>query len=109
MEIVRDFLSQMTGTNRGLFLLSGDKVYVGLGYASEAVRFFADRSAVILGLEGFSTDGTHLKPLLDFIADFDLRGRSADRGKLSSEAALRTLAVWERENRAEFVEFVIEE
>jgi hypothetical protein len=67
-----------------------------------------EHRAVILGFEGFRTDGRSLVPLLDYIADFSaIQGSAADRVAKTAQAALVVLAKWK--GGPEFIEFVVEE
>jgi hypothetical protein len=92
----------------GLKLLSGNEVYIGIGAATDAVEWFRQRSIVILGMEGFTTDGRALQALLDYITDFSsLSGSPDERIAASAEAAVRILREWSR--GPEFVNFVVEE
>lgn len=110
MALMRSFCEELTGRGKGLFLLTGDQTYVGFGYAPEAVRYIAGKGALILGFEGFVTDGKQVKPTLEYIADLDVSSSAAaDRIRTAAEAALRALTIWEREGGPEFVEFVVEE
>jgi hypothetical protein len=92
----------------GLRLLSGNEVYIGIGAATDAVEWFRQRSMVILGMEGFTTDGRALQPLLDYITDFSsLSGSPDERIAASAEAAVRILRDWS--HGPEFVNFVVDE
>ena len=92
----------------GLRLLSGNAVYIGIGSATDAVEWFRQRSMVILGMEGLTTDGRALQALLEYIADFsDVSGSPNERIAASAEAAVRILREWSR--GPEFVNFVVEE
>ena len=92
----------------GLRLLSGNEVYIGIGAATDAVEWFRQRSMVILGMEGFTTDGRALQALLEYIADFsDVSGSPDERIAASAEAAKQILSLWGR--GPQFVDFVVEE
>lgn len=106
---MREFFDELTKGNRGLFLLAAGNVYVGIGDAQKAIHFLADRGVVILGFEGFTTDGVHLQASVDYIADLTLTGASAEaRVKESAENALRILESWSTQGGPAFVEFVVE-
>ena len=97
-----------TTRRRGLFLVTPNTTLVGLGSAEEAVTWLREHHAVILGFEGFRTDGASLEPLLGYIADFSgVEGSPADRVARTAEAALIVLTKWK--GGPEFIEFVIEE
>ncbi|SRR6266851_3518604 len=107
-SLIEEFARTESGHGRGLFLQSASKTLVGVGTAGEAVKWLHDRQAVILGFEGFRTNGFALTPLLEYIADFStIEGSRAERVARSAEAALRVLANWQR--GPEFVEFVYEQ
>lgn len=92
----------------GLVLLSGGSVYVGCGHAYLAVSRLEECGIVVLGMEGFRTDGTSIEPLADFVADLsDIEGLWKDRIRESCGAAMRILDQWSRMSSLEFVEFVI--
>lgn len=72
------------------------------------MTWLREHHAVILGFEGFRTDGASLEPLLEYIADFSgIQGSPADRVVRTAEAALIVLAKWE--GGPEFIEFVVEQ
>src|SRR2546422_6666095 len=97
-DLIRDF--------NGLRLLSGNAVYVGIGSAKAAVEWFRRRSLVILGMDGFKTDGIVIQALEEYIADFsDLSGSPDERIEASAETAIQILNEWAR--GPEFVDFVV--
>jgi hypothetical protein len=99
-DLIRDF--------NGLRLLSGKAVYVGIGSATDAVEWFRRRSLVILGMDGFKTNGIVIQALEEYIADFsDVSGSPDERSAASAEAAIQILGLWGR--GPEFVDFVVEE
>lgn len=92
-------------TVRGLFLLSGTSVYVGIGSMVAVLTWVGDHGGVVLGMEGLSCDGRVVRPLEDCLADFSsITGTPAERVRLSIEAAERILASWDR---AQFVDLTL--
>jgi hypothetical protein len=92
-----------------MFLVTPNTTLVGLGSVEEAVAWLRENRAVILGFEGFRTDGISLVPLLDYIADFSaIEGSPADRVAKTAEAALVVLSRW-RGGGPEFIEFIVED
>ena len=69
-SVIEQFMRAQTSGRRGLFLVTPNTTLVGLGSAEEAVTWLREHHAVILGFEGFRTDGASLEPLLEYIADF---------------------------------------
>lgn len=104
------FYDELTKNDEGLFLVSGKDLYVGFGYARRAVKYLADHSVVILGFEGFSTNGRDLEPLLEYVVDLEVAGTSdEERVADGLRKALRTIDAWQSRDGPEFVEFVIDE
>ncbi len=105
-SLVKQFADLLAKEGRGLSLRSGDKVLVGIGFAEEAVLWFKHRGAIILGFEGFRTDGASLYALLEYIADFSaIRGAPEERVGRCADAALMVLRKWD--HGPEFVEFIL--
>ena len=65
-SMIEQFMqASQAGRRRGLFLVTPNTTLVGLGSAKEAVTGLLEHRAVILGFEGFRTDGMSLVPLLE--------------------------------------------
>jgi hypothetical protein len=105
-----DMLAALLSERRAIFLVSAGDPYIGIGFARDFIAWARAQSRVVVGLEGFNTDGRSLYPLLDYIANVpEERLSTADPANSSADSALRILAEWERTGGPEFVEFVLEE
>jgi len=90
----------------GLVLISGRTLLVGVGCLEFAITQAEANSLVVIGMEGFRTDGVALTPLIEFVADLDeVDGVWAERVRSSSEAARSIAAAWSR--GPEFIELVL--
>jgi hypothetical protein len=71
-------------------LWSGGAHYVGIGRAAEVVRWLGERGYGVIGMEGFSCDGSTVRPSPAHIADLShvLETGAAER------AAAAGLAKW---------------
>lgn len=88
----------------GPFLVSGDAVYVGRGCLEEAIDFSAANDLVIVGMEGVTTDGASVSPMLDFIAEFgDIDGDWRERVRAAHAAARLTARRWAEHGGFQFV------
>lgn len=68
------------------------------------IRFCKHHDLVIIGMEGFTTDGSSIIPTLDFIADFgDVSGDWHERVQASNAAAILVAARWAELDGFEFV------
>lgn len=84
----------------GLYLMTaGNEILAGVGNVDAVVQWLALQDQRISGLEAFATDGRHLDPLLDFIADFS--GMAGAAPADTAAAARAMLAEWG--NDVEFV------
>jgi hypothetical protein len=93
---------------QGLVLRSGANLYPGVATAMIALDWLEAHNVVVLGCDGLDTDGRHIRPRLDRIADFsrDLPVEWAERVRLTISAARSTLANW---NDVQFVDLVVDE
>lgn len=94
---------------KGLVLRTGSgALYPSVGAAIAALDWLEAHNAVVLGFDGFDTDGRYLRPRLDRIADFsqDLPADWTERVRLTISAARSTLAAW---NDLQFVDLVVDE
>lgn len=92
----------------GLWLLSGSSAYVGIGHANAIADWLCERGLVILGLEGFVSDGVRIKPLTEYVADFsELSGSLEDCLDESKRAALAVLEDWK--HGPQFVDIIIDD
>lgn len=93
---------------QGLVLRSGTTLYPSVTTAIDALEWLEAHNAVVLGFDGFDTDGRHLLVRLDRIADFslDLPADWSERVRQTIRAARFTLAEW---NDVQFVDLVIDE
>ena len=99
-------LEELAEVISGPLMLWSNEVFVGREAASEAIELFRSRGYVILGFEGFNTDGVILAPQMDFIADFSsIDGTWSERVERSADAAVVVLANWH--SWPQFVTFVI--
>ena len=79
----------------GPVMLWSNEVLIGRGSAVDAIHFYRSRGDVILGFEGFDTDGTVRTPRMDCIADLSsIDGSWSDRQDRSVEAALAIVYRW---------------
>lgn len=79
----------------GLVLFSGKAFYPSVRAMLDALEEVSSRGYVILGLEGLNTDGVHVTPSLDHIADFSsIHGTRGDRAERSIVAARSLLEQW---------------
>lgn len=102
VETLRQYVSYCAGP----FLVSGADVYVGIGSAVEAVSMYRHRNEVILGFEGFRTDGRFLDADLDLVADLSsVSGSWDERVRRAEVEAIEILERWG--SRPEFVSFVV--
>jgi len=100
-------LEELAAVINGPLMLWSNEVFVGLEVASEAIALFRSRGDVILGFEGFNTDGAHLMPQMDFITDFSsIDGTWLERAERSADAASLVLSNWRP--GPQFVTFVID-
>lgn len=100
-------LEELAAVINGPLLLWSNEVFVGLDVASQAIELFRSRGDVILGFEGFNTDGVRLMPQLDFITDFSsIDGTWLERAQRSADAATSVLSNWRP--GPQFVTFVID-
>lgn len=91
----------------GPVMVWSNEVFVLTAAANDAVRFYRSRGDVILGLEGFNTDGRHLIPRMDCISDFSSIDRTRpDAADQSADAAISVLRKWA--SPPQFVTFVIQ-
>lgn len=92
----------------GLVLKSGSSCYPSVGAALSALDWLEAHNCVVLGFEGFSTDGHTLRPRLDRIADFseELPAPWRDRVRKSIAASRTILAQWDD---VQFVDLVVDE
>src|SRR5262249_19712496 len=89
---------------QGLRLLSYGKTMYGLGSAVDVVDLIERERFVILGMEGFNTDGRALVALVEFIADFSgINGSWPERTRTSAHEARRVLQIWNVGLEPEFV------
>lgn len=80
----------------GLLLLSSNGVFVGMGYVSDAITTLRHQSLFILGMEGFTTDGYTVTPLMECIADFSsIQGDWAAKVEQSASAAELIVGMWQ--------------
>jgi hypothetical protein len=93
---------------QGLVLRSGTNLYPGVATAIAALDWLEAHNAVVLGFDGLDTDGRHIRPRLDRIADFsrDLPADWTERVRLTISAARSTLGTW---NDVQFVDLVVDE
>jgi hypothetical protein len=100
-------LEELAAVINGPLMLWSNEVFVGLEVASKAIEFFRSRGDVILGFEGFNTDGVHLMPQMDFITDFSsLDGTPYERVQRSADAANLVISNWRP--GPQFVTFVVD-
>jgi hypothetical protein len=91
---------------RGPLMLWSNEVFVGREAAAKAIEFFRSRGDVILGFEGFNTDGVFLVPQMDLIADFSsINGTWSERVEHSADAAVLVMSKWQ--SGPQFVTFVV--
>ena len=80
---------------RSLFLVSAGNVYVGRRGLDEYLSWIRDQEQVVLGFEGFQTDGYWIIPLIDFIADLSsIDGSWEERVAKSGDAAKKIVDLW---------------
>jgi hypothetical protein len=92
----------------GPLLLSGETVYFGRGCLGTVVEFCFKSSLVVLGMEGFITNGSFITPCIDFIADLsEIEGHWKDRVRMSRDAANAVIKQWNEQSGFEFVEFEV--
>jgi len=92
----------------GLWLLSASSAYVGIGYAATVAEWLCKRGMVILGVEGFVSDGVRITPLTEYVADFsDLSGSLEDRLDESKRAALALLEEWK--HGPQFIDIIVDD
>jgi hypothetical protein len=100
------YLEQILQATNALCLLSGNSIYFGIGKAKEVVEWLTRNEFIILGFEGFKTNGCFIEPSLDFIADFScIDGTKYERLKRCHDFSLDILAQWI--NKIEFIEFSV--
>jgi hypothetical protein len=70
----------LRGGLKGLVLKAQGSHYPGVAAAIESLDWLAAHSCVVLGFDGLDTDGRHIRPRLDRIADLSaIEGSRADR------------------------------
>jgi hypothetical protein len=90
---------------RGPFLVSGESTYVGRGCLRDVLEFCVENHFVILGMEGFTTDGSSIIPNLDFIADFgEIEGGWNEQVRSAGAAARSVADRWQVLDGFEFVD-----
>jgi len=90
MGLTVGLLEQLRHDIPTIVLRSGSATYIGIGQAGEVVRWLAARGHQVIGLEGFSCDGTAIRPSLEHIADLsDAQGPEA-----ATRAAVTILDEW---------------
>jgi hypothetical protein len=100
-------LEELAAVISGPLMLWGNELFVGLEVASKVIEFFRSRGDVILGFEGFNTDGAHLMPQMDFITDFSsIDGTWLERVERSADAAILVMFKWRP--GPQFVTFVVD-
>jgi hypothetical protein len=79
-----------------LMLTSGDNIYLGRARVAEALEWLHAQGLVVLGMEGFSTDGRYVLPSLDHVADFsEIDGTWPERVAASHQAAITVISLWD--------------
>lgn len=104
-----EFNRRLLADPPGMLLVSHPDILVGIGGMCGAALIAEDMGVLILGLDGFRTDGEHLIPLIEYILDSsclctpDLVWESAVK---KSVGAVEWVAdLWK--DGPEFVEFVL--
>ena len=91
---------------RGPVMVWGNEVLVAVGAAADAIDAYRARGIVILGFEGFDTDGRHLLPRLDCISDFSsIDPTAVDAVHRSADSAIAALSALSPE--PQFVSLVV--
>lgn len=90
MGLTLELLKQMSGDVPVIVLWSGGANYVGIGRATEVVRWLGERGYGVIGMEGFACDGSALMPSPAHIADFS---KMLETGS-SARAAAAVLGEW---------------
>lgn len=104
-DAIAELLELASGID-GPVMVWRNEVLVGAGAAGDAVNFFRSRGDVILGFDGFDTNGRSLFPRLDYIADLSsIDDAVADAAERAADAALAILAKWGP--GPQFVTFVV--
>lgn len=92
----------------GPLLLSGESVYFGRGCLGEVTEYCFDNGLVVLGMEGFITNGSSITPCTEFIADLsEIGGSWDDRVRMSRDAADTVIRQWNELSGFDFVEFEV--
>lgn len=92
----------------GPLLLSGGSVYFGRGCLGEAIEYCFNSDLVIIGMEGFLTDGSSITPTTEFIADLsDIDGPWENRVRISRDAAAAVISQWSGLSGFDFVEIEV--
>ncbi|WP_026555421.1 hypothetical protein [Arthrobacter sp. 35W] len=108
-EVDAEFKKKLLAVPPGLLLVTHPDVFVGVGAMCGAARIAGDMGALILGLDGYRTDGEHLIPLIEYILDSSSYCTPEltwdDAVQKSVEAVDWVADVWK--DGPEFVEFVL--
>jgi hypothetical protein len=100
-------LEELASVISGPLMLWSNEVFVGREVASQAIELFRSRGYVILGFEGFNTDGVYRVPQEEFIADFSsIDGTWSERVERSADAAVLVMSKWHA--GPQFVTFVVD-
>lgn len=91
MGLTGEALEQMQVATGALILRSGGSAwYVGIGHASQVLRWLHDRGYRVMGFEGFVCDGCRVRPVEGCVADLS----DAPAGDYVNAAHL-VVAEWE--------------
>jgi hypothetical protein len=86
-----------------LLLLSSTNLLIGIETVTKLIPLLRRRNFVVLGLDGFSTDGRSIKPS-EYLADFS----EIESAEESYEALSRVVSFWLAEGGPDFVEITLE-
>lgn len=94
----------------GPLLLSDRSVYFGRSCLMGVAEYCLNNGFVIMGLEGFVTDGSSITPVTDFIVDLsEIDGTFENRVQASFDAAITIIRQWSELPGFDFVEFEVVE
>jgi hypothetical protein len=86
-----------------LLLLSSSNLLIGIETVPKLIPLLRRRRSIVLGLDGFRTDGRKIMPS-PYLADFS----ELESAEESYEALTRVIAAWLAKGGLEFVEITLE-
>ena len=82
--------------NSVMRLYSGSLEFIGIGSAIDELRRLAENGDIVVGLEGFLTDGRTIQPMMDYIAPIATEdAQPNDRPSRAFERASKVLSHWQ--------------